>query len=77
VTGDLWKVRALPDDLALEMRGNPPGLVLVQGDDRVGVELAHVKTVIAAMGNAAADSSGALLLALAIRSVKAGAMIRG
>ena len=51
MTSDLWNVRALPDGLALELRGNPPGLVLVQVDDRVGVELAHVKMVITAMGN--------------------------
>jgi hypothetical protein len=51
-------VRALPDDLALELRGNPPGLVLVQGNDLVKVELAHVKAVIAAMGDTAADLTG-------------------
>ena len=46
--------------LALELRGNPPALVIVQGSDWIRVELASVKTVIAAMGDAAADLAGLL-----------------
>lgn len=46
--------------LSLELRGDPPGLVLVQGSDRVIVELAHVKTVVVAMVDAAADLAGVL-----------------
>lgn len=57
---DLWGVRALPDGLSLELHGNPPSLVLVQGSERVMVDLANVKTVIAAMGDAAADLAGLL-----------------
>jgi hypothetical protein len=34
--------------------------VLVQGSDRVRVDLSHVKTVIAAMGDAAADLAAVL-----------------
>ena len=45
MTADVWEVRTLPGGLALELRGDPPALVLVQGSDRVGVDLAHVKTV--------------------------------
>jgi len=61
MTSDLWEVRTLPDGLALELRGgDKPGLVLVQGSDRVIVELAHVKTVIAAMGDAAEDLAAVL-----------------
>ncbi len=53
------EVRPLHGGLALELRGgDKPGLVLVQGSARVIVELAHVKTVIAAMGDAAADLVG-------------------
>ena len=44
----------------MELRGDPPGLVLVQGSDRVTVDLAYVKAVIAAMGDAAADLAGLL-----------------
>jgi hypothetical protein len=44
----------------LELRGDPSGLVLVQGSDRVIVELAHVKTVVVAMVDAAADLAGVL-----------------
>jgi hypothetical protein len=31
MTGDLWEVRTLPGGLSLELRGDPPGLVIVQG----------------------------------------------
>jgi len=48
------------DGLAPELHGNPPALVLVQGSDRARVELAHVKTVSAAMGDAAANLAGVL-----------------
>jgi len=61
MTGDLWEERTLPDSLTLELHGNPPGLVLVRGSDRIRAELAHVKTVIAAMGNAAVDLAGLLV----------------
>ena len=73
--GDLWEVRTLHDGLALELHGNPPALVLVQGSDRIRAELAHVKTVhsaalrdgmIAAMGNAAVDLAGLLLTVILI-----------
>ena len=58
------EVRTLPNGLPLEMRRGPPGLVIVQGSDRVRVGPAHVKTVhsaslrdgmVAAVGDAAAD----------------------
>jgi hypothetical protein len=56
MTGDLWEVRTWPDGLALELcGGNKLGLVLVQGNDRVRVELAPAKAVIAAIDDAAAD----------------------
>ena len=57
---DLWEVRTLPSGLTLELRGDPPGLALVQGSERVRVDLAHVKAVIAAMGDAAAHLAGVL-----------------
>ena len=61
MTVDLWEVRTLPDGLALELRGgDKPALVIVQGSDRVKVELAYFKTVIAVMGNPAADLAGVL-----------------
>ena len=47
MTDSLWEVRTLPGGLALELQGNPPALVLVQGSDRVRVNLAYVKTVVA------------------------------
>ena len=51
-----WKVRTLPGGLALELRaGDDPALVIVQDGDRVRMELPHVKAVIAALGDAAAD----------------------
>ena len=50
----------MPGGLSLELHGNPPALVIVQSGDRVIVELAHVKTVIAAMGDAAAGLAGLL-----------------
>ncbi len=54
---DLWEVRRLHGGLSLELRGGEsrdgmstkPALVIVQGSDRVRVELADVKTVVAAM----------------------------
>ena len=60
MTDDLWEVRTLPDGLTPELRGDPPALVIVQGNDRVVVEVGHVKAVVAAMGNAAADLAGLL-----------------
>jgi hypothetical protein len=42
--------------LTLELRaGDYPSLVLVQADNRVRVGLAHVKTVVAALADAAAN----------------------
>jgi len=53
---DLWEVRTLHGGLSLELRGgDKSALVVVQGSDRVRVELADVKTAIAGMGDAAAD----------------------
>jgi len=60
MTGDLWEVRAWPGGLSLELRGDPPGVVIVQGSDRVRLELGDVRSVIAAMGDAAADLAGLL-----------------
>ena len=61
MTGDVWEARAMPGGLSLELRGGEkPGLVLVQGSDRVRVDLSHVKTVIAVMGDAAADLAAVL-----------------
>ena len=53
---NLWEVRELPDGVALELRaGDDPAVVLAQGEDRVRVELANVKAVVAALTDAAAD----------------------
>lgn len=61
MSGDLWEVRRLRGGLSVELRGGEkPALVLVQGEDRVRVELADVKVVMAAMGDAAADLAGVL-----------------
>ena len=61
MTGDLWEVRPMPGGLALELHGgDKPALVIVQGSDRVRVELADVKLVVAAMADAAADLAGVL-----------------
>jgi hypothetical protein len=58
VSGDLWEVRQLPGGAALELRaGERPALVLAQGENRVSVELAHVKAVVAALVDGAADSA--------------------
>jgi hypothetical protein len=52
----LWEVRDLPGGLTLEMRGgSEPALVLVRGDNRVQVALVHVKGVVAALTDAAAE----------------------
>jgi hypothetical protein len=49
-------VRELPNGLALELRaGDDPALVLVQGENRVRVELTQVKALVAALVDAAAD----------------------
>jgi hypothetical protein len=61
MTDDLWEVRTLHGGLSVELRGGEKAaLVLVQGGDRVRVELADVKTVVAAMADAAADLAGVL-----------------
>ena len=53
---DLWEVRTLPDGLTLELwGGGNPALVLAQGERRVRVDLPHVKTVVAALVDSAAD----------------------
>ena len=58
---ELWEVRTLHGGLSLELRGGEkPALVIVQGSDRVRVELADVKSVVAALVNAAADLVGVL-----------------
>jgi hypothetical protein len=61
MSSDLWEVRTLPGGLALELRaGDDPALVLVQGENRVRVDLAHVKALVAALAEAAADLAGVL-----------------
>jgi hypothetical protein len=50
---NLWEVRSLPDGITLELRaGDDPALVLVQGENRVRMELAHVKAVVAVLAGA-------------------------
>lgn len=45
---NLWESRTLPDGITLELRaGGSPALVLSQGENRVQVELAHVKAALA------------------------------
>jgi hypothetical protein len=58
---NLWEVRELPGGVALELRaGDDPALALVQGENRVRVELAHVRELVAALVDAAADLAGVL-----------------
>jgi hypothetical protein len=53
---DLWEKRTLTSGLTLEMlAGDNPALVLAQGDNCVRVDLANVKTLVAALTDAAAD----------------------
>ena len=53
---DLWEVRELPGELALELQaGDDPALVLTEGENRVRIELPHVKVVVAALVDAAPD----------------------
>jgi hypothetical protein len=53
---DLWEMRELPGGLALGLRaGDDPVLVLAQGENRVRVELAHVKLVVAGLVDGATD----------------------
>jgi len=60
-TGDLWEVRRLHEGLSVELRGgDKPALVIVQGSERVRVELAEVKLVVATLAEAAADLAGVL-----------------
>jgi hypothetical protein len=55
-THDLWEVRELPDGVVLEPRArDDPALVLGQGENRVRVELSHVKALVAALVDGAAD----------------------
>jgi hypothetical protein len=52
----LREARPLPDGLTLELwGGDTPALVLAQGENRVRVELARVKGLVAALTDAAAD----------------------
>ena len=54
--GDLWEVRERVDGLALELWGGEvPALVLTRGENRVSVELAHVKGLAAALVAGATD----------------------
>jgi hypothetical protein len=49
-------VRRLPDGLTLELQaGNNPALVLALGDNRVRVDLANAKALVAALTDAAAE----------------------
>lgn len=53
---NLWETRELPGEISLELRaGDHPALELTQGEDRVHVELALARHVIAALTDAAAD----------------------
>ncbi|MFC2023488.1 hypothetical protein ACFLT5_01985 [Chloroflexota bacterium] len=53
---NLWEVRELPRGAVLELRaGDKPALVLAQGENRLSVELAQVKAVVAALVDGAAD----------------------
>ncbi|MBN1812555.1 MAG: hypothetical protein JXA14_12020 [Anaerolineae bacterium] len=46
----------MPDGTTLELRaGDNPVLVLIQGENRVQVKLAHVKAAVAALVDGAAD----------------------
>jgi hypothetical protein len=58
---DLWETRALPGGVTLELcGGGTPVLILVQGENRVGIELADVKEAVAALTDAAVDLVGLL-----------------
>ena len=53
---DLWEVRETPSKLTLELQaGDDPALILAQGENRVRVDLAHIKPLVAALTDAAAD----------------------
>jgi hypothetical protein len=53
---DLWESRPLLDGIVLEMQaGDTPALILVQDENRVRIELAHVKAMLAALAGAAAN----------------------
>ena len=55
-TPNLWEVREVSSELALELRaGHTPVLVPAQDTDRVTVELAHIKALGVALTEAAAD----------------------
>jgi hypothetical protein len=55
-TPNPWEVRTLPGDVHLEMwGGDVPALVMAQGENRIRVELAHVKGLVAGLVDAAAD----------------------
>lgn len=57
-----WDVREVPGGLALQLRaGDIPALVLTQGDNRVRLELFHIKALVAALTDAAADLAEVLI----------------
>jgi hypothetical protein len=56
MTGDPWEVRNVPGGLTLELHGgDKPATMLRQGDQAIRVELAHVKGLVAALADGAAD----------------------
>ena len=58
---NLWESRTLPDGITLELRaGDNPAMIIVQGKDRIQVELAHVKDMVAMLADGAADLAGLL-----------------
>jgi hypothetical protein len=60
-TPDVWEARAVTGDTTLDLRGgDEPALVLVQGDNRVRVELGSVKALVAALTDAVASQAGVL-----------------
>ena len=55
-TPDLWEVLTLPGGLSFELQaGGNPVLLLAQGERRVVVDLPHVKHVVEALTDTAAD----------------------
>jgi hypothetical protein len=53
---DVSEIRDLPDSPSLDLHAEKsPALLLTQGTKRVRTELAHIKTLVAALADAAAD----------------------
>lgn len=53
---DLWEARKRDSGLVPELlAGDAPALVLVQGENRIRVNLTYVKALVAALTDAAAD----------------------